>query len=252
MTPNNPSHPAACSSHELVSDPLTRSSESAHAHARTMLTGSDAPVMDAVVWLSAHLTAMEHVVYPVMATLLTDHQKDLDRQRAASRRMHRGLRLLEQRCAGDGLIRIDSLGGRPDRLLVMMDEHAASERELLARLVEALDEQATSSLAVRYDDAVRHGPTRPHPHGPHRGQLGRLTYAFDAVRDHLLDILDSRHVPLPKDAPRQRKVGRWGRYLLGGIDPDPTQPVADPESMNDPQHRGDDDGEQQLRRPTDA
>jgi hypothetical protein len=252
MTPSNPTHPAACSSHELVSDPLTRSSESAHAHARTMLTGSDAPVMDAVVWLSAHLTAMEHVVYPVMATLLTDHQKDLDRQRAASRRMHRGLRLLEQRCAGDGLIRIDSLGGRPDRLLVMMDEHAARERDLLARLVEALDEQATSSLAVRYDDAVRHGPTRPHPHGPHRGQLGRLTYAFDAVRDHLLDILDSRHVPLPKDAPPQRKVGRWGRYLLGGIDPAPTERVVGPQPMNAPQHRGDDDVEQQLRRPTDA
>jgi hypothetical protein len=208
--------------------------------------------MDAVVWLSAHLTAMEHVVYPVMATLLTDHQEDLDRQRAASRRMHRGLRLLEQRRAGDGLIRIDSLGGRPDRLLMMMDEHAARERELLARLVEALDEQAVSSLAVRYDDAVRHGPTRPHPHGPHRGQLGRLTYAFDAVRDHLLDILDSRHVPLPKDAPRQRKVGRWGRYLLGGIDPAPTEPVADPQPVNAPPHRGDDDVEQQLRRPTDA
>jgi hypothetical protein len=252
MTSTNPSQPAACRSHEPISDPLTRSSESAHAHARTKLTGADAPVMDAVVWLSAHLTAMEHVVYPVMATFLTDHQKDLDRQRAATRRMHRGLRLLEQRCAGDGLIRIDSLGGRPDRLLVMMDEHAARERELLARLVEALDEQAASSLAVRYDEAVRHGPTRPHPHGPHRGQLGRLAYAFDAVRDHLLDTLDSRSVPLPKDAPRKRKVGRWGRYLLGGIDSAPTERVAGPQPMNTPQHRGDDDVEQQLRRPTDA
>lgn len=252
MTHNSSSQRAAWSSDEPISDPLTRSSESAHAHARTVLTGSDVAVMDAVVWLSAHLTAMEHVVYPVMATLLTDRQQELALQRAATRRMHRGLRLLEQRCAGDGLIRVDSSAGRPDRLLVMMDEHAASERELLARLAEALDEQTTSSLAARYSDAVRHGPTRPHPHGPHRGRLGRLTYGFDARRDHLLDILDSRHVPLPKDTPRQRSVGRWGRYLLGGIDPQPTGPVAGPQPMNDPQHRGDDDVEQQLRRPTDA
>jgi hypothetical protein len=241
MTTNHPTTHGTSRSDELISDPLTRSSENAHAHARSLLTSSDAPVMDAVVWLSAHLAAMELIVYPVMATRLTDHQDELERQRAATRRMHRGLRSTEQRYAGDGLIRVDSVRARPDRLLVMMEQHAARERALLAHLAEALDEQTASSLAVRYDEAVRHGPTRPHPHGPHRGRLGRLTYAFDAMRDHLLDILDSRHVPLPKDAPPQRKVGRWGRYLLGGLDPEPTQPVEDHEPTSESLRRGGND-----------
>jgi hypothetical protein len=241
MTTNDPTTRGTSRSDELASDPLTQSSEEAHARARALLTGADPPVMDAVVWLSAHLAAMELIVYPVMATTLTDHQDELERQRAATRRMHRGLRLVEQRYAGDGLSRVDSVGARPDRLAVMMEQHAARERTLLAHLAEALDEPTASSLAMRYEEAVRHGPTRPHPHGPHRGRLGRLTYAFDAIRDHLLDILDSRHVPLPKDAPPQRKVGRWGRYLLGGIDPEPTPPVADLEATSESQRPGGND-----------
>lgn len=219
-------------------DPLTRSSAAAHDRARTLLEGSGVGAMDAVVWLSAHLSAMEHVVYPVMTAVLTDQRAEMTRQRALTHRMHRGLRALEQRCAGDG-----QMAGRPvadlrDRLLATMDAHVALEHALLDRLAGAVGDEATASLATQYDAAVRRGPTRPHPHGPHRGRLGRIAYTLDAVRDHVLDVLDSRNLPLPKDVLARREVGLWGRYLLGGIEPGKVPPVTEPEPATDPQHQG--------------
>ena len=207
MTTNDPTTRGTSRSDELISDPLTRSSEDAHAHARALLTGPDAPVMDAVVWLSAHLAAMELIVYPVMATTLTEHQDELERQRAATRRMHRGLRLIEQRYAGDGLIRVDSVRARPDRLLVMMEQHAARERALLAHLAEALDEQAASSLAARYDGAVRHGPTG-RTRTAHTG-AGSDGSPMPSTRS--ATTCSTSWTPATYRCPRtRRRIARWG------------------------------------------
>lgn len=223
----------------LDTDPLTRSIAAAHDRAQAILTGSGDGAMDAVVWLSAHLAAMEHVVYPVMADLLTEQRADLARLRPLTRRMLRGLRTLEQRHAGDGQMAGRSVEELHERLLTTMDAHVALECALLTRLVAALGDDATVGLARRYEAAVGRGPTRPHPHGPHRGRLGGIAYALDALRDHVLDVLDSRNLPLPKDEPAQREVGRWGRYLLGGVDPDSMPRAADPEQATDPRHEGD-------------
>lgn len=218
-------------------DPLTRRSAAAHDRARTILEGSDAATMDAVVWLSAHLSAMEHVVYPAMTASLTD-QTELARQRALTRRLYSRLRLLERRCAGDGQIAGRRVEDLRDRLLATMDTNAALEHALLDRLRGTLGDEATASLATRYDDALRRGPTRPHPHGPHRGRLGRLTYTLDALRDHVLDVLDSRDLPLPQSVLSPREVGLWGRYLLGGIQARQLPPVVGPPPATDPRRRG--------------
>lgn len=179
--------------------PLAETTADAHKRARAALASPDPRVMDAVVWLSAHLTAMEHVVYPFARTNLATDRKQLDEQRRLTRRMQRTLRFLEQQWAGDGLAPADPGGRLLAQLIVLMAEHEEGEAALLERL-SGITEYAAHDLAERYDHAIGHGPTRPHPHGPHRGPLGRLTYAFDAARDHILDVLDSRHVPLPRPA----------------------------------------------------
>jgi hypothetical protein len=232
---------------QQVAGPLTLCSEMAHDRARMVLTGSDAAFMDAVVWLSAHLTAMDRVIYPVMAKLLSGQQTELQRLHASTRRMQAGLRALEQRCAGDGMMAARSLGTLRDRMLVLIDENAALEHALLARLAGVVDDEAAESLVARYEHAVRHGPTRPHPHAPRRGRLGRLAYVVDAMRDHALDVMDSRRVPLPKDAVTRRRLGRWGYYALGVGDPKdwppqagPSHPVDEPPGHDEPPGRTDD------------
>jgi hypothetical protein len=212
-------------------DPLVESSRRAHERARAALAGTGTAAMDGVVWLSAHLTAMEHVVLPVMTTAFADQREALERQRKIARGLHVRLRALEQRIAGDGLAAAVPAQDLTDRLLVMLDEHAQVEEHLVARLVSELDQNSTEDLAERYNQALTHGPTRPHPHAPHRGRLGRLAYSLDAMRDHVLDILDSRHVPLPQQKKPQRELGRWGRYLLGSADVEATAAAhADPKN----------------------
>jgi hypothetical protein len=171
--------------------------------------------MDAVVWLSAHLTAMEHVVYPFMRTNMPTNRKELDEQRRLARQRQRTLRSLEQRWSGDGLAPSGSSDRLRSQLTLMMAVHEQGERALLACLSEAITDEAALILAEAYDQAIGHGPTRPHPHGPHQGKLGRLAYAFDAARDHILDVLDSRHVPLPRTLRPKRQLGLWSRYVLG-------------------------------------
>jgi len=199
---------------DLTRIPLAETAAAAHQRARAALASPDHRVMDAVVWLSAHLSAMEHVVYPIVRTNLPTNRERLDEQRRLTRRIQRTLRYLEQQWAGDGLAPPDPGDLLPRQLTVLIAEHEKGEEALLTSLSGITDEVA-QDLVERYDRAIGHGPTRPHPHGPHGGRLGRLTYAFDAARDHILDVLDSRHIPLPRARRPQRPVGRWGRYVLG-------------------------------------
>jgi len=231
MTHSNDAHHA----------PLAETAAAAHTRARDALTGADNRAMDAVVWLSAHLTAMEHVVYPFMRVNLPTNRKELDQQRRLARQMQRTLRSLEQRWSGDGLAPSGSSDRLRAQLTLMIALHEQGEGALLARLSDTITDEAAGTLAEGYDHAIGHGPTRPHPHGPHRGKLGRLTYAFDAARDHILDVLDSRHIPLPRTTRPQPQVGRWGSYVLGRGEPvdepvmqAPTQDVDQPPPRRQP------------------
>jgi len=218
--------------------PLAETAASAHDRARSALTSTDNRLMDAVVWLSAHLTAMEHVVYPFMRANLPTERVELDEQRRLSRRIQRVLRLLEQGWAGDGSAPRGSGDRLRAELTALMDEHEKGESALLARLSDTVTDEAGLALAERYDQAIGHGPTRPHPHGPHRGWLGRLTYAFDAARDHILDVLDSRHVPLPRTSRPRRQVGPWGGYLLGSaVQADQPETQARTQTVDQPTTR---------------
>lgn len=197
--------------------PLVETAAATHERARAALA-SPHRSMDAVVWLSAHLTAMEHVVYPSARALLPRDRQALDTQRRLTRRMQGVLRQLEQLWTGDALAQHDSGDRLRCELEVLMAEHERLEHDLLSRLEASGTHETGVDLADRYHRAIGRGPTRPHPHGPRQGRLGRLVYTFDAARDHLLDVLDSRHVPLPRTSRPRRPLGRWGSYLLGQVD----------------------------------
>ena len=81
------------------------------------------------------------------------------------------------------------------------------------------------ALADGYLEAFVKAPTRPHPHLPHHGVAGGIAFRVDAVRDHLLDTMDGRHVPLPRQAREPRTSGRWSSYLLGQMQPPERDPA---------------------------
>src|SRR5205807_2838392 len=128
------------------------------------------------------------------------HRRDLELERL--------LRIAERRHSGDALG--CGLDGELLRtsILSKLDAHAEMEHIRLAALADVLDDEEQRALAEVYHDALKKAPTRPHPYLPHRGLSGAIAFRVNAVRDRMLDTMDSRHVPLPR-APREaRRPGR--------------------------------------------
>jgi hypothetical protein len=161
------------------------------------------------------LAAAEHVLYREFQRAFPDDRKGVDLQRGDHQLMLR-VRLLEQACTGGPMPPRMSLQGIRDAVVDALIDHVAGENVLIADLLGRLSEMDAELLAARYDAAFRHGPTRPHLHGAHRGALEPVTFAFGALRDRILDVLDARTVAVPR-APRRpaKSPGMWGRYLLG-------------------------------------
>lgn len=189
----------------------------AHQAARQVLEDPDGARLDAVAWLSAHVAAFEHAVYPVAKRRLADGAALLDEDRRVVARMIRTLRIAERLHSGDVLASNLSAQRLRDRLADLIGEHQDIQRQIVDGLEQTLDAQEVSALTNEYSDALAHAPTRPHPH-LHRGLLFRL----DAIRDRILDTMDGRHVPVPRIARTRITPGRWGSYLLGQPHQPPT------------------------------
>lgn len=189
----------------------------ADAHQQALEALDAGSAMDAVVWLSAHVAACQHTVHRTAAHM-RDATRALSALRAADLELERVLRRAEQHHAGDVLAaQLDE--GRLDHVLRRaLDRHAIAERDLVGGLVDRLDSVDVDELMAAYDDALRHAPTRPHPHTPHRGLLGALAFRVDALRDKVMDTMDGRHVPAPRTLREKAKPGRWGRYVLGEME----------------------------------
>ena len=198
-------------------DHLTATIEAAHERALVALTSPDAGRFDAVVWLSAHLAAVDRVVTPLLDRHVARDLAARRHERRVTRELQRLLRVLEQVAASDALAPRTDAAQLRGQLVGLLAEHAATEHLLVEHLARALGEEKTAQVAARYERAVTHGPTRPHPHQPHIRGLRTWLFGFDRVRDRLLDVFDSRHVPIP--APRRPPTpsGKWGSYLLGGM-----------------------------------
>jgi hypothetical protein len=192
---------------------LTCVVEDAHEQARDVLAGGDAPLA-AVVWLSAHLAAVARTISPA-ARSLGESPAAVTEIRRRDLELERMLRVAERRHSGDALAAGLDAERLRDVLVDRLDRHAETEHARLAALAGSLSREEQAALATRYLDALAKAPTRPHPHLPHAGVAGAVAFRVEAMRDHVHDTLDGRHVPLPR-APRvMARPGRWGSYLLG-------------------------------------
>jgi hypothetical protein len=183
----------------------------AEAEAERLLDTDGAAPLDVVAWLSAHLAALDRTVYPVAKRAIPDGPRLVAQQREVSGRLARLLRVVERRHSGDVLASGLSSDRLTTSLRTLLDEHHATEREMLDRLATALDDDAKTALVESYESAMRHAPTRPHPHL----SRGGLMFRFDSLRDRILDAMDGRHVPVPRLVHRRIVPGRWGAYFLG-------------------------------------
>ncbi|ABD09676.1 hypothetical protein UK99_16410 [Frankia casuarinae] len=185
---------------------------------RQALRASDA----AVAAVSAHLSAMESVVYPEMARRVVGGRARVADLGRLARRCSSVMRGIEQYVQGDLNRPAEPVANLRRDLAALMVEHATLEDELLRELMAELSDDERRDLLDRFSDAMRHAPTRPHPHLLHSRLFGgSLAARLTGYWDHLLDVMDAREVP---GAPRRAPVpaGLWGWYLLGR----PTAPAA--------------------------
>jgi hypothetical protein len=191
--------------------------DQALAAAATALAEEPARALDAVAWASAHVAATERVLLPVARRHLRPSHRDLvDAVRRSGVRLAADLRRLEQRHAGDSLAANIDVHGLNAAVLERVTPHRALVAELMARLDEMMPAHEHPAVAAAYSHALAAAPTRPHPHVPHRGPLAAVAFRVDALRDRVLNTLDSRHVPTPHEHRPPRRAGKWSRYLMGG------------------------------------
>jgi hypothetical protein len=177
--------------------------------------------LEVVAWMSGHVAAFEHAVYPVVKRKVPQGADLVKSDRELVARIARTLRMLERRHSGDVLATGLSAERLGERISGLVAEHREVQARILEGLEQALDDDAMNELARSYEDALAHGPTRPHPH-LHSGLMFRL----DALWDRVMDTMDGRHIPLPR-VPRTRITpGPWGAYLLGQQHEPPTEPPA--------------------------
>jgi hypothetical protein len=183
----------------------------AEAEAERLLDTTGTAPLDVVAWLSAHVAALDHAVYPVAKRALPDGAALVAANREITARLTRTLRVVERRHSGDVL----AAGLNSDRLFAslraLVDEHHLAESELVDRLVDALSPAAQVELISSYESALEHAPTRPHPYL----SRGGLMFRVDGLRDRILDAMDGRHVPVPRLVKQHITPGRWGSYFLG-------------------------------------
>jgi hypothetical protein len=186
-----------------------------HAAAVDALRSEHAGSFDAIVWLSAHLMAAEHALLPAVRRHLPNFSPVLAAHHRADRQLHRALRALEQISAGDTFAATLDENIVRQQVGHCLDEHVAREQSILDLLSTFLSADADGELTGRYRELLTHGVTRPHPHAPTHAPFARMAFRFDRTRDRLLDVLDSRSTPLPRQPTTHVTPGRWGNYVLG-------------------------------------
>ncbi|MCK9896661.1 hemerythrin domain-containing protein [Frankia sp. AgB32] len=178
---------------------------------RQALHASDA----AVAAISAHLGVMEAVVYPELAHRVPGSRARVAELGRLARRCSSVMRGIEQYVQGDLKHPADSVASLRHDLAGLLEAHTRAEDDLLREFDARLTDPERDRLLGRFAAAMRHAPTRPHPHLGHGGAgRGSLALRLLGTVDHLLDVMDAREVagaPVREPAP----AGLWGWYLLG-------------------------------------
>ena len=183
--------------------------EEARSRGLAMLEDPSGSALGAVICLSAHLAAFEVVVEP--ALLRTGSTRaELRGVDALHAYLGRVLRVLERRASGEvaasGLDRARTCQEAAD----LTRRAGRLEDRLLVTLAARLDGAAAQELADRYLRALHSGPTRPHPTSRHNRVLRRV----NAWRDHALDVMDARQVPLGRPDRPHVVTGRERRGMM--------------------------------------
>lgn len=169
---------------------------------------------DAVIALfSCRLAAVEHVLVPAGRRVRSAGEA-VRTVLARARESEHVLRLLEQQLNGDLHFAAASRDDLLREVARCLGTYAEAEREMHVALASALDTDGAVALARRFEAAARTAPTRPHPHGPHRGPLERAAYRLHRLEDRVRDAFDSRPLPHPVP-PKAPKGGLWAAYALG-------------------------------------
>jgi hypothetical protein len=103
-----------------------------------------------------------------------------------------------------------TLWAEVDRALADQRRH---EEMLVRRLTDALDDADLERLTDRIRRTEPEEPSRPHPHQPHGGLLGRVARKMMRTNDAFWDAAQGRIVPEPEREPK-KEPGLLGQYLL--------------------------------------
>jgi hypothetical protein len=198
--------------HDQIDAALDRVTAAAGGPDRELLQAYDVVVG----LLSRHLMGMEVAVCPTIGRRLPGGHRLVRAHLNRARRLERTLRQLGQNLWGDALAPHIPLDVLRERIVAQMAEHRDDETRMLALLDEVLTDAERARMAARLEYVTFHAPTRPHPLAVRRLRWSRALYRPVATVDHVLDTLNSRGLPPPPYARRdRRRVGVWGAYLLG-------------------------------------
>ena len=206
----------------LVTEDLPTAACAPHEMAFAALDDAEASAFAAVAWCSAHLVAAHRVLYAEAAKRLPEGPRRVRAQRAVDHRLEQAVCRLDRKLTGDTHLCATSITELAGEVRAILSEHAVGEAELVADVMNVLDDEEQERLATRLAKAMRCAPTRPHPHTRHM-PLGALVSRLDACIDRARDLMDNRVVPTPYNARLPRAPGRWACYLMGT--PYPTAPV---------------------------
>jgi hypothetical protein len=182
-------------------------------HATDSLDAGSPPLAP-VAWVSAHVAASARTVR--MEGYRRGARQSADAAAASGRRLLTAARVFERAHAGDGQVAgIDDVAVHA-ALRRAIDTHRQDELALAADLLARPDSPALATLVAAYERALPFAPTRPHPRTRARGPIGRGVVRAETIVDRVLDAMDGRPAPIPRQRAARGPAGRWGRYLLGG------------------------------------
>lgn len=203
--------------HTLVCEPHTR--------ALAELADGPGDRLAAVGWCCTHLAASDSVLYPVVRRRVQDGARRVRTARADDQLLQQALCRLDRRLTGASHLDEVPVTVIVQEVRIALRVHAATEEEMLERLIPELEAEEAQQLAQRMAAATAAAPTRPHPHNRHTA-LSPLIARVDAAVDRVRDVMDNRVVPSGRRPRPALPPSRWSCYAMGT--PYPPEPPERP------------------------